>query len=70
MLTQPEKEPMMTTSANDSTETTAPVHNNIRAQLRRDVTPELYKKIRRLWIEHSIAEDSRDIPGLIATLTP
>lgn len=60
----------MTTSEAETPETTVPVHNNIRAQLRRDVTPELYKKIRRLWIEHSIAEDARNIPGLLATLTP
>jgi predicted ester cyclase len=33
------------------------------------VTVELYEKIRRLWISHSIAEDARDLPGLIATLT-
>ncbi|MGH2543113.1 MAG: ester cyclase [Ardenticatenaceae bacterium] len=44
-------------------------HNAIRAQLRREITPELYKQIRHEWIAHSIAEDSRDIPGLMATLT-
>jgi hypothetical protein len=26
------------------------------------------RAIKRLWVEHSIAEDKRDIPGLIATL--
>ena len=26
------------------------------------------RAIKRLWIEHSIAEDKRDIPGLLATL--
>jgi predicted ester cyclase len=31
-------------------------------------TPELHDKIRRLWIKHSIAEDRRDLDGLIATL--
>src|SRR6266850_1833807 len=36
----------------------------------RDVTPELYREIRELWKTHSIAEDKRDIAGLIATLTP
>lgn len=41
-----------------------------REQLAREPTPELYKKIRRLWMEHSMAEDRRDLPGLIATLTP
>ena len=37
-------------------------------QLRRDVTPELYDRIRALWIDHSKAEDARDLDGLIATL--
>src|SRR5947209_2264064 len=32
------------------------------------VTPQLYEKIRRLWIEHSVAEDRRDLAGLIQTL--
>jgi predicted ester cyclase len=32
------------------------------------IAPELYEKIRRLWIKHSIAEDSRDLPGLMDTL--
>ena len=36
---------------------------------RRDVTPELYQEIRELWKRHSIAEDERDLPGLISTLT-
>jgi steroid delta-isomerase-like uncharacterized protein len=44
-------------------------HDTIRAQLRRAITPELYKQIRHEWIAHSIAEDSRDIPGLMGTLT-
>ncbi len=35
----------------------------------RTVTPEQYHDIRRLWQIHSIAEDRRDIPGLISTLT-
>lgn len=38
--------------------------------LRRPFTPALYKQIRREWIAHSIAEDNRDIPGLMATLAP
>ncbi len=38
-------------------------------QLRRQVNPEEYQAIRQLWIDHSIAEDARDIPGLMATLT-
>jgi predicted ester cyclase len=32
------------------------------------VTPELYDQIRRLWINHSIAEDKRNLQGLIDTL--
>ena len=41
----------------------------IRERLGWDVTPELYAKIRRLWIDHSKAEDGRDLAGLIATLS-
>lgn len=40
-----------------------------REQLTWDVTPELYRKIRRMWLRHSIAEDQRDIAGLLDTLT-
>jgi predicted ester cyclase len=42
---------------------------DVRELLGRDVTPELYREIRELWKAHSIAEDRRDIAGLIATLT-
>lgn len=38
-------------------------------QLRREITPELYEQIRREWKAHSLAEDKRDIAGLLATLT-
>jgi len=41
----------------------------IRQRLGRDVDPEVYRQIRSLWIAHSKAEDARDIPGLIATLS-
>ena len=37
---------------------------------RREITPELYTEIRELYKTHSIAEDARDLPGLISTLTP
>jgi predicted ester cyclase len=37
--------------------------------LRRDVDPAEYDEIRELWKRHSIAEDQRDLPGLLATLT-
>lgn len=32
------------------------------------ITPELHETIRRLWIKHSIAEDKRDLQGLMDTL--
>ena len=38
-------------------------------QLRREVSPEEHEEIRELWKRHSIAEDNRDLPGLISTLT-
>jgi hypothetical protein len=40
----------------------------IRARLGWKSTPELHQRIRRLWIDHSKAEDRRDLDGLIATL--
>ena len=42
----------------------------IRDQLKLDVTPQLHEEIRQLWKKHSIAEDARNIPGLLSTLTP
>ncbi len=45
------------------------LHSPVIKQLRRKVDPDEYKTIRQRWIDHSIAEDSRDIPGLMATLT-
>jgi steroid delta-isomerase-like uncharacterized protein len=41
---------------------------DIRQRLALEVTPELYQTIKRLWIKHSIAEDQRDLQGLIDTL--
>jgi predicted ester cyclase len=43
-------------------------NTTIQERLSWPITPELHEKIRRLWIRHSIAEDRRDIPGLINTL--
>ncbi len=43
--------------------------STIRERLNWEVTPELYHQIRRLWIKHSIAEDRRDLEGLISTLS-
>lgn len=41
----------------------------IRDRLSWRITPELYEKIRRLWINHSKAEDRGDLQGLIDTLS-
>jgi predicted ester cyclase len=40
-----------------------------RELLRRELDPGEYESIRELWKRHSIAEDERDIEGLLATLT-
>ena len=45
-------------------------HEAILELYRREVTPELYAEIRDLYKRHSVAEDARDLPGLISTLTP
>ena len=44
-------------------------HDAIRELLRREVDAEEYTRIRELWKKHWIAEDARDLPGLISTLT-
>lgn len=44
-------------------------NDTILEQYRRRIDPDLYAKIRREWKTHSIAEDQRDIPGLMSTLT-
>ena len=44
-------------------------HDEVVELLRRPITPQLYDDIRELWKRHSIAEDARDLPGLISTLT-
>lgn len=48
----------------------AGVSVDVRELLARDVSAEEYREIRELWKAHSIAEDRRDLPGLIRTLTP
>jgi steroid delta-isomerase-like uncharacterized protein len=45
------------------------VSDDVRDLLRREVQPDEYDEIRELWKKHSIAEDERDLPGLISTLT-
>jgi SnoaL-like domain len=42
----------------------------IRRRLARPFDPVELRAVKRLWVRHSIAEDARDIDGLIATLTP
>ena len=43
--------------------------NDVLALIRRDPDPAEHDAIRELWKQHSKAEDNRDLPGLIATLT-
>ena len=43
---------------------------SIQARLSRGFEPATLRRIKRLWVRHSIAEDRRDIDGLIATLAP
>ena len=45
------------------------VRTEVLELLRRRVNPDEYRAIRQLWTAHSIAEEKRDIPGLMATLT-
>jgi len=42
---------------------------DVRDLVRRDARPDEYAAIRDLWKKHSIAEDARDLAGLIATLS-
>jgi predicted ester cyclase len=42
---------------------------SIRARLARRFDPEELRAIKKLWVRHSIAEDARDIDGLVATLS-
>ncbi len=42
---------------------------SVRKRLARPFDPAELRRIKRLWVRHSIAEDARDIDGLIATLT-
>jgi hypothetical protein len=44
-------------------------HDAVVELMRRDFTADEYGEIRELWKRHSIAEDERDLPGLISTLS-
>ena len=43
---------------------------DVRDLIKREASSVEQKEIRELWKRHSIAEDERDLPGLISTLTP
>jgi predicted ester cyclase len=45
-----------------------PDRPSIRSRLARPFDPVELRRIKKLWVRHSIAEDLRDIDGLIATL--
>ena len=45
------------------------VLERVRSRLGWPAAPATHRKIRRLWQRHSIAEDRRDIHGLVATLS-
>ena len=51
-------------------ERTVAGRGDVRARLGWPADPATHRRIRRLWQRHSIAEDRRDIDGLIATLAP
>ncbi|MGB9112924.1 MAG: nuclear transport factor 2 family protein [Acidimicrobiales bacterium] len=44
-------------------------HDAVMELIRREAGRKEYDEIRTLWRRHSIAEDRRDLPGLISTLT-
>lgn len=46
------------------------IRGDVRARLGWPADPATHRRIRRLWQRHSIAEDRRDIDGLVATLAP
>ena len=50
--------------------TRADPQRSIRPRLARPFDPGELRAIKRLWVRHAIAEDARDIEGLIATLAP
>jgi hypothetical protein len=45
------------------------VSEAVRGLIRRESSSAEHDEIRELWKRHSIAEDERDLPGLISTLT-
>ena len=47
----------------------AETRDDVRELIRRNPEPDEHNAIRELWKRHSIAEDNRDLPGLLSTLT-
>jgi predicted ester cyclase len=45
------------------------VGEDVRELLQREPSPEEHEAIRSLWKRHSLAENNRDLPGLLSTLT-
>src|SRR5689334_18471716 len=45
------------------------LQSEIVKKVRQKLDADEYKAIRKLWMDHSAAEDAHDIPGLMATLT-
>src|SRR3954468_22660630 len=43
--------------------------SDVRELIRREPSQDEHDAIRELWKRHSVAEDNRDLPGLLATLT-
>jgi hypothetical protein len=46
------------------------MRDSVNARLGRRFDPSELRAIKRLWVRHSIAEDRRDIDGLVATIAP
>lgn len=46
------------------------MRDSARARLAWRFDPAELREIKRLWVRHSLAEDARDIDGLLATLAP
>ena len=47
-----------------------PAEPSIQQRLGRPFDVPTLRRIKRLWVRHSVAEDRRDIDGLVATLAP
>ena len=47
-----------------------PQRTSVRARLGRRFDAAELRAIKRLWVRHSLAEDARDIDGLVATIAP